>query len=62
MACAAVVSFPNARGDRASEWANERAWNEKKNILLPSSPLYRGAVGGDGNLRLLSQTIPAYLL
>ena len=30
MACAAVVSFPNARGDRASEWANERAWDEKK--------------------------------
>ena len=30
MASAAVVSFPNARGDRASEWANERAWDEKK--------------------------------
>ena len=25
VACAAVVSFPNAREDRASEWASERA-------------------------------------
>ena len=35
MACAAVVSFPNARGDRASEWANERAWDEKKPFCFP---------------------------
>ena len=32
VACAAVVSFPNARGDRASEWANERAWDEKNHF------------------------------
>ena len=30
--CAAVVSFPNARGDRASEWANERAWDEQNHF------------------------------
>ena len=32
VARAAVVSFPNARGDRASEWANERVWDEQNHF------------------------------
>ena len=45
MACAAVVCFPKARGDRASEWANERAFDEKKNHCASLISFVKGRRG-----------------
>ena len=46
MPCAAVVSFPNARGDGASKWVNECAWGEQ-NHFAPLTPFAKGC-GGRG--------------
>ena len=56
MACAAVVSFPNARGDRASEWANERGWDEQNHI----ASLISFAKGQCGRGRKFTSFVPNY--
>ena len=56
MACAAVVSFPNAQGDRASKWANERAWGEQNHF----APLIPFAKGRSGRERQFTSFAPNY--
>ena len=47
VACKAVVSFPIARGDRASERGNERAWGEQ-NHFAPLIPFVKARWEGKG--------------